>query len=93
MNLWEVIIEYVDYTRSEVGSNKKSQIKNQREVKVQLRRGERRERKIKCSFSENEECRFFTSRGEETTFYILREWISPSAKHPIAPRHVPIPGE
>jgi hypothetical protein len=30
--------------------------------------------------AENEESRFFTSRGEEGTFSILRRWISPSAK-------------
>ena len=84
MNLLEVFTECVDCTCTEVGNNKKSQIKNRREVKVQLRRGEKGERKIKFSFSENGEF-FFTSGGEE--------WISPSAKQPIAPRHVPILGE
>ena len=64
-----------------------------REVKAQLRRGERREWKIEFLFLENEECRFFTSGGAEVAFSILREWISPSAQQPIAPRHVPILGE
>jgi hypothetical protein len=53
--------------------DKKSQIKNRREVKAQLRKGERREQKIKFSFSENGECGFFTSGGKEVAFSILRE--------------------
>ena len=65
--------------------------KNRREVKAQLRRGERREWKITFSFSENGEWRILLHRWRR--IMNLREWIFPTAKQPIAPRHVPILGE
>ena len=62
--LREIFTESADCTGTEVGKNKKSQIKNRRDVKVQLQRGERRERKIEFSFSENGKFLFF-SEGEK----------------------------
>ena len=79
MNLWEVFTESDDCTGTKVGISKKLQMKNRREVKAQVRRGETWERKIKFSFLENGDGDFsFISGGEE--------WISPYAKQPIAPR-------
>ena len=61
MNLRQVFTEIVDCTRTEVGHNKKLQIENRREVKAQLRRGERWERKIRFSFWESGEWSMYNS--------------------------------
>ena len=82
MNLWEVFTESVDDTTTGVGNNKKSQIKNWREVSKSIaverwKTGESGRLSFHSRRMENGEF-FFTSIQRRRMN--LREWISPSAR-------------